>query len=116
MTALQNVFLGAKPRHNRLLNGCFCEECRLRRCARYTGLDNGGLFQLFVVGLPRLENEQLMKCHETVLNLIVAGKLYKDSCLRNTYYEEFKCWANTQPQFADWDERIFKRFCDAKRG
>ena len=64
--ALQNAFLGAKPRHNRLLEGCFCEDCRLRRCARYTGLNNRGLFQLFVGGLPRLENEQLLKCHETV--------------------------------------------------
>ena len=111
--ALQNAFLGAKPKHNRLLEGCFCEDCRLRRCARYTGLNNRGLFQLFVRGLPRLENEQLLKCHETVLNMIVAGKLYKENCLRNTQYEQFKSWANKQPQFADWDERSLKRFSDA---
>lgn len=109
---VKNVFLGAKAAHNTLLEACFCNDCRARRCAVYRQYDQRRLFNLFTVGLPQLEDRQLMKYHETVLNTIVAGKVYKEICLLNTTYKQFKSWANTQRQFADWDPRELKKFCD----
>ena len=107
-TQLRNVFLGTKPRHNVLLDGCFCNDCRLRRCGRYGALDNRRLYNMFIAGLPRIEHNRLMKCHETVLNMIVAGRVYKESCLQGTGYEQLKSWANVQDQFADWDPIVLK--------
>ncbi len=81
---MRNVFLGARGRHNVLLDGCFCDGCRVRRSQHYSMFSTIDLYRGFVQYLPTLENDQLMKVHETVLNMIVVGKTYKEKCLFGT--------------------------------
>ncbi len=114
---MQNVFLGARGHHNVLLNGCFCDGCRVRRSAHYSDFSTVDLYRGFVDYLPTLENDQLMKVHETVLNMIIVAKTYKDKCLFGTGLVQFKSWANREAkarrQFHQWDPVKLKKFCDS---
>ncbi len=109
---IRNHFLGARPAHNELIQTCFCDICKEIRYRRYTALEVREVFREFMFHIPRLENKILLKSHDMVLNLIVAGKVYKDTCLEGTHYVQFKSWANTQPQFADWTPTALRTFCD----
>lgn len=109
---IRNGFLVNLTVHNHVMNGCFCQECRVGRSVQYRVYNNRHLFRLFKSRLPHEENTKLMKCFESVLTLIVVGKVYKDSCLANTGYVQFKSWANVQPQYSDWEPKALKAFCD----
>ena len=84
------------------------------RLEELSQLPTRNLFHEFTIHLPSMENEQLMKVHETVLKIIVAGKCYKDRCLRNTGYTQWKSWANTQAQFQPplWTAMQLKKLAD----
>ena len=109
---LKNNFLGARPAHNGLIKTCFCDMCKQIRYERYRARGTREVFREFKTYIPRLENKVLLKAHDVVLNLIVAGKVYKDSCLQGTHYVQFKSWANRQPQFADWSPTDLQIFCN----
>ena len=99
--------------HNNIIDGCFCITCREGRVDRYRRYNNvGELFNIFKIRLPHEEDIRLARYHETVQDLITSGKAYHRSCLENTGYVKFKCWANRQPQFANWEPKSLKDFCD----
>ena len=52
--------------------------------------------------LTAKSDSRLDKYHESVLDLIVSGYVYKDSCLENSGYLTFKPWAKGQACFANW--------------
>ena len=110
------MFLGARATHIVLVNDCFCDDCRIRRNVHYTAFSTQALFRGFFEYLPNLENERLLKVHETVLNIIVVGKVYRDKCLLGTGLKQFKSWANREVaarrQFYDWEPMKLKKFCD----
>ena len=45
------------------------------------------------------------------MDLIVAGKVYKESCLENTGSRYFKSWAKNQAMFAAWSVKDLNKFC-----
>ena len=89
-----NTFLGPKPPHNRVMEGCFCTDCRMLRSEELRTYNNGQLYHLFKTTLPEQEHKKLMILHETVLKQIVAGKEYHDNCLAGSGLQQFKSWAN----------------------
>ena len=111
---IQNEFLiNLHPRNINIIDGCFCVQCRQRRVTRYRLYNADQLFHLFTTKLPpHKEDMRLFQYHKTVLELIVAGKVYRDACLANTGYSKFKWWAKRQPQFSRWEAKPLQDFCD----
>ena len=72
---------------------------------------NAQLFHLFNHMLPTKSDSRLDKYYESILNLVVAGHVYKESCLENTGYVNFKPWVKKQAAFADWTPKDFNKFC-----
>ena len=89
------------------------EECRTRkyREVQNEGLTPGELFDFVFDRMPRSENARLDNLYRSTLRKIVYGKVYKDTCLRNTPYEDFGWWARTQPSFMRLDKPVRDRFC-----
>ena len=109
-----NSFLLDGPSHNRLLHGCFCTDCRMLRSEELRNISTRDIFNRFNKSLPAVENEQLMKVHETILKMIVHGKCYQERCLRNTRYKQWKSWANMQPEFQPpyWSPLALKKLAE----
>ncbi len=108
---IPNEFLLSIVVHDNIIKGCFCGSCRNERvllCSRHSVAE---LFTLFRDMLPFKCESRLDKYHEDVLKSIVTGKVYKDSCLENTGYQNFKSWAKNQATFADWTPGKFNKFC-----
>ena len=106
------ISLRAHNNNNNIVDGCFCINCRQRRVARYRRYTVDQLFDLFIATLPHKEDTRLFQYHKSVLDLIVAGKVYRDTCLENSGYVRFKWWAKRQPQFAHWEAKALQDFCD----
>ena len=87
---------------NDIMRGCFCGNCRNLRVLRCSRHSSAQLFRLFHDLLPAKSDSRLDKYHESVLDLVVSGHVYKESCLENTGYVKFKSWAKKQAVFADW--------------
>ena len=61
--------------------------------------------------MPRSENARLDNLYRLTIRKIIYGKVYKDTCLRNTPYEDFGWWARTQPSFMRLDKKVRDKFC-----
>ena len=72
------------------------------------------VFTRFTKSLPAVENEQLMKVHETILKMIIHGKCYQERCLINTRYTQWKSWANMQAEFQPpyWTPLALKKLAE----
>ena len=74
------------------------------------GLTNGQLYNISFERIPRTENIRLDRVFKLTLKKILYGKVYKDSCLRNTPYNDFGWWARTQPNYMRIGKRIMETF------
>ena len=108
---IRNEFLINLAAHNNIVLGCFCGNCRNGRVLRFSTYTNAHLYDLFKNKLPSKDESRLDKYHQNVLDLIVAGKVYKESSLENTGYRYFKSWAKNQPRFTNWTPKEFNKFC-----
>lgn len=108
---VRNDFLVSFAVHNNLLADCFCGNCRHLRVVRFSRYTNAELYDLFTNKLPEKDDIRLHRYHKNVLDMIAAGKVYKDSCLENTGYRYFKSWAKNQPAFVNWEEKELNKFC-----
>ena len=108
---IPNDFLINIVVHNNVVNGCFCEICRNQRVLRFSRHSIAQLYELFKDRLPFKAESRLDEYHENVLDLIVAGKVYKESCLENTGYRYFKSWAKKEATFSDWTPKDLNKFC-----
>ena len=112
---LQNEFLVylAGQAHERVVEGCFCDECRNSRLRRV--LDSGytvhQLYNLFTYRLVEKENTRLDRLFKCTLQQIVHGMAYKITCLQNSNYTYFKSWAKTQQEFALLSKKELDKFC-----
>ena len=106
-----NVFLINLVAHDNIVGNCFCGNCRNQRVLRFSRYTNAQLYELFKNRLPLKGESRLDNYHKIVLDLIVAGKVYKESCLENTGYRYFKSWAKNQVTFAEWNPKDLNKFC-----
>ena len=107
--AIPNKFLSSHVEAN-----CFCGRCRIYRLDIITGIGYtiNELHNLFTRELVEEEEERLDRLYQATIQLIIYGKAYKESCLRNTGYTYFKSWAKTQPEFEHLTTKNLQKFCD----
>ena len=81
---------------------CFCVNCRNRKCAEIMGttVTRDTLFEAFLNGIPRDDDEHLNEIFKNTLIKITVGVVYKHRCLANTRYSSFGAWLGAQPQGA----------------
>ena len=81
---------------------CFCADCRNRKCAQIIGttVRQDTLFEAFMNGIPRQDDEYLNELFKNTLIKITVGVAYKHRCLQNTRYSSFGAWLASQPQGA----------------
>lgn len=93
--------------------GCFCANCRHLRVVDYSRRSTEELHKLFHTSLPDEENVHLYKYHQIVLDIIAAGKTFKEVALLNTGYKYFKSWAkNHQEPYKHWTDQQLDKFCN----
>ena len=110
---MANHILLPKIRNNgQHLRLCFCDPCRNSRYRDlFTSLTADQLYQLTFVQMARTEEIRLNNLLQGTLRMIVAGKAYKDLCLRNTHYHDFGWWLRSQPNYMGMDPKSRTKFC-----
>ena len=95
------------------LRVCFCDTCHNSKYRDlYSAFTSDQLYHITFVQMARTEEIRLDNLLQTTLRMIVAGKAYKDLCLRNTHYSEFGWWLRSQPNnFMGMDRKSRSKFC-----
>ena len=110
---VQNAFLVNLVQHNEVMLQCFCVVCRPLRLQQIEdrAMNRQDLYDQLMNFLPDKCSTDLDKLFGDTIDLIVYGKVYKETCLRGTGYRYFKAWAKLQAQFADFPEKEFNTLC-----
>ena len=80
-------------------NGCIQNKVSLKIDGSST---NNELEQEFLSDAE--EYRRLNSLFQETLNSIIRGEAYRQQCLRNTHYNSFGWWMNSQPQYARLNE------------
>ena len=94
---LPNIFL---IENNHLHNAfCFCIQCRKRRADAIIGRPKDYLRLNFIKNLPLGREARSNAVFEHTQSQIIHGAVYKETCLSNTSFKYFKCWAKEQQEY-----------------
>jgi hypothetical protein len=98
---------------------CFCIQCRKGRADAIIGprRTKDYLRLNFIKHLQLGREERSNSVFENTQVQIIHGAVYKETCLSNTTFKYFKCWAKEQPEYLPLingtkkDQNIFSRHC-----
>ena len=94
-TRFPNLFLARTP-HNET---CFCQSCRNRQLTSIRHKSNETLRRNITIDIPNERRARSNAVFEVTKTQMIHGKLYKEMCLENSGYTQFKSWAKTQPVY-----------------
>ena len=106
---IPNEFLSSHVEAN-----CFCGRCRIYRLDIIIGIGYtiNELHNLFTHELVEEEEVRLDRLYQATIQLIIYGKAYRESCLRNTGYTYFKSWAKNHREYAICLKKDIQKCCD----
>ena len=110
---IPNTFLWKSGEHNTIIGNCFCDICRRLRMEEFVerNLTEGQMYYEFTHLLPRKESMSLNKVFADTLNIIISGKVYRDTCLQGSGYAYFRSWAKHEPLLSTLPDKQFNVFC-----
>lgn len=112
--ALPNDILINLREHDRVMRDCFCQVCRPLRVQQVTRLDLSRmqLHREFAVRIPHRRERTLQELFENTLDTIVYGKVFKETCLRDTGAVYFRSWAKHEEPFIHFKSKDFNNLCE----